>query len=302
MWAPILADQPDLFIFGGDNVYASDVPFSLDKLNAAYATLAVQPGFAQLRATVPHIAIWDDHDYGVNDGGAEFTHKQVSKEAFLRFWKVAADDPRTGRDGLYHAYSYGPLAQRVQVILLDTRWHRSPWKPTDQRNAPGKERYLPDVDPAKTMLGAAQWAWLEAQLREPAALRLIVSGIQVIVDGHGWEGWANFPRERERLYALVRSTRASGVIWLSGDRHIGALYRQAEGAPYPMYELTSSGMTHPWADAKEAGPNRLGELFTALHFGVVEIDWAKRQVSLQIKDVNRVVQREVVVAMDALRV
>ena len=65
--------------------------------------LAAKPNFARLRTTVPHLAVWDDHDYGVNDGGAEFPHKQASKDEFVRFWQLAADDPRRTRDGLYHA-------------------------------------------------------------------------------------------------------------------------------------------------------------------------------------------------------
>ena len=168
---------------------------------------------------------------------------------------------------------FGPPGRQVQVILLDARWFRSPWKATDQRNAPGKERYLRDADPGKTMLGPAQWDWLEAQLRQPAQVRLIVSGIQVVADGHGWECWGNFPLERQRLYQLVARTGAQGVVFLSGDRHVGALYREPAGGPYPFFEMTSSGVTHTWRGAAEAGPNRLGELFTDLHYGTVELDW-----------------------------
>ena len=114
----------------------------------------------------------------------------------------------------------------MQVILLDTRWFRSALKPSDDRGKPGKERYLPDADPAKTMLGEAQWRWLEEQLRQPAELRLLVSSIQVVAEGHGWERWGNFPLERQRLYRLIADTRAQGVVFLSGDRHVGALYRE----------------------------------------------------------------------------
>jgi alkaline phosphatase D len=291
IWNTVLADRPDLAIFAGDNVYASDVPWSLAKLEQAYALQAAVPGFARLRASVPHLAIWDDHDYGMNDGGAGFAHRQASKDAFLQFWQAGANDPRRTREGIYHAETFGPPGQRLQVILLDARWFKSPWKPTDQRNAPGKERYLPDEDPAKTMLGAAQWAWLERQLREPADLRLIVSGIQVVADGHGWERWGNFPLERARLVRAIAGTRANGVVFISGDRHVGALYAQLREAPYPLYELTSSGITHPWKDAAEAGPNRIGALFTEPHFGVVEIDWAARTVQLQIKDQAGAVRR-----------
>jgi alkaline phosphatase D len=172
------------------------------------------------------------------------------------------------------------LGQRVQVILLDTRWFRSKPKVTDQRDAPGKERYLPDNDLQKTMLGDAQWQWLEMQLKQPADVRLIVSGVQVIVEGHGWESWNNFPLEQEKLRHVIQRTHAKGVLFLSGDRHIGAIYKSNRNASYPLYELTSSGMTHAWASAKEAGPNRLGDLITQNHFALIEFDWQQRQVML----------------------
>lgn len=282
IWDAVLAARPDLFVFGGDNVYASQQPWSREALQAAYATQARVPGFARLRQAVPHLAIWDDHDYGLNDGGAEFAHRQASKDAFLDFWQAPADDERRGREGLYTARAFGPAGRRVQVIALDGRWFRSPLKPTDQRGAPGKERYLPDADPAKTMLGATQWAWLEARLREDADLRLIVSGIQVLAEGHGYERWGNLPAERQRLFSLIARTGARGVVFLSGDRHIGAAYRETAGVPYPLYELTSSGITHPWADVREPGPNRLGPLVTVPHVGLVDIDWAARSLRLAL--------------------
>ena len=285
IWDTVLADKPDLVIFGGDNVYASDPPFSLANLRQAYVAAGAIPALQRLRAAVPHYAIWDDHDYGVNDGGMEFPHKHDAKQAFLDYWKAPAGDIRRSRDGIYDSQVVGPPGQRVQIIGLDTRWFRSPLKLTDERGKPGRERYLPDSNPAKTLLGEAQWRWLGEQLRQPADLRLIVSGIQVIVDGHGWEHWGNFPLERQRLVNLILDTRAGGVVFLSGDRHIGALYREASAMPYPFYEMTSSGITHPWKNASEAGPNRLGELFTELHFGSIDIDWPARSVRLSLKDV-----------------
>jgi alkaline phosphatase D len=290
IWNAVLADRPDLFIFGGDNVYC-ELPFTPERLRRAYALAAQSPGMSRLRSTVPHLAIWDDNDYGLNDGGADFAGKAESKAQFLEFWRIASDDPRRSHEGLYHAQVFGPPDRRVQMILLDCRWFRSPWKVTDQRNAPGKERYLRDADPAKTMLGAAQWQWLEEQLRIPAQVRLIVSGIQVVADGHGWECWANFPLERQRLYRLVAQARARGVIFLSGDRHVGGLYRESNGTPYPFYEMTSSGITHTWREAAEAGPNRLGELFTELHYGMVDLDWDGQTAVLAIKDMQGAVRR-----------
>jgi alkaline phosphatase D len=287
VWDAALQERCAFFVFAGDNVYASEQPFDIVRLRNAYAELGRIGNFERLRQTTPHLAVWDDHDYGLNDGGVEFAHKQASKDEFLRFWRASAADPRRTREGLYHAHLIEHAGRRVQVIGLDTRWFRSPLAPTDERGAPGKERYVPDADPAKTMLGQAQWRWLETQLRAPADLRVIVSSIQCVVEGHGFERWGNLPRERERLYRLIRDTGARGVVVVSGDRHIGAVYREANDVlPYPLYELTSSGVTHPWANAREPGPNRVGPLVTAAHYGVAEIDFDARALTLALRGVD----------------
>ena len=83
------------------------------------------------------------------------------------------------------------------------------------------------------MLGEDQWAWLEEQLRTPAEVRLIASSIQVVAEDHGWEKWMNFPHERERLYRLIRETRAEGVVFLSGDRHLAELSMMDGGGGLP---------------------------------------------------------------------
>ncbi len=284
LWDAVLAEAPDHMVFAGDNVYASAQPFSIDTLRAAYAKQAQVASFSRLRQQVPHTAIWDDHDYGLNDGGADFPHRQASKDAFLDFWAVPAGDERRTRPGLHHARFIESGGRRVQLIVLDTRWWRSSLKPTDQRGAPGKERYLPDADPAKTMLGDEQWRWLEARLRERADAHLVVSSIQLLAEGHGFERWGNLPLERERFFRTVRASGARGVVIVSGDRHIGGLYRQpAADAGYPLWEMTSSGVTHPWVNADEPGPNRVGPLVREPHYGLLSFDLAAGELTLSMR-------------------
>jgi alkaline phosphatase D len=264
----------------------------MDGLTSSYLMAAMVPELTTLRSTTRHLATWDDHDYGKNDAGAEFPDRRESQRLFLQFWDVPRTDARWSRDGVYHGEIFGREGFRVQVILLDTRFFRSPFKPTDQRNVPGKERYVPDRDPSKTMLGEAQWTWLAERLREPAELRLLVSSIQVVAEGHGWERWGNFPLERQRLYDLIRATKANGVIILSGDRHVGALYRQTEGVPYPLIEVTSSGLNQIYPDNSEAGPNRIGAVYGATNFGTIDVDWWVRTVTLAVRSENGEVVRQ----------
>jgi alkaline phosphatase D len=291
IWDSVLAYKPELFLFMGDNVYGDFASSSATQLKDAYAKARAIESYATLKRTVPHLAIWDDHDYGQNDGGADFPYKAEAKEEFFNFFDVPASDPRRGRDGLYDAHIIGPAGRRVQVILPDIRWFKSPWKITDERGAPGKERYLPDADPARTMLGDVQWRWLEDELRKPAELRIVVSSIQVLAEGHGWERWGNFPLERAKFFDTIRKARANGVVLLSGDRHIGALYREAPAGLYPITEATSSGINQNFAAAKEPGPNRLGELYAEVNFGTIDIDWSAGMVVLALRGVDGTVQR-----------
>ena len=282
----ILGEDFDLFVFLGDNVYGDAESEDLRELRDAYAMQAAAEGFSRLRGAVPLAATWDDHDYGLNDGGADFFGREEAQRIFEEFWEVPADSARAARPGVYDAVTYGPPGQRVQLILLDTRYFRSPLRPTDERGVPGKERYLPDPDPAKTMLGEEQWAWLGDVLQEEADLRILASSIQVIADGHGYEAWRHLPAERDRLYRLIRDTGAGGVVMVSGDRHRAGIYRRDDEAGYPLFELTASSLNSPSSSGEEAGPYRVGPTYRPENYGGIAIDWALRQVTLEVRGID----------------
>lgn len=293
VWNTVANANPDLLLFIGDNVYGdiwSKDP-AMPELRQAYNTLARSEPFAKVRAKMPVLPIWDDHDYGLNDAGGSFNLKYGTEALFEEAWALDGDDPRRARDGVYHAEIVGPVGQRVQIILLDTRFFRSDLKATDERNAKGKERYVPDPDPAKTMLGQAQYEWLQAELQKPAELRLIVSSIQVIAEGHGWEAWRTLPTDRQRLYDTIDAAGADRVVLISGDRHAGALYRKDDVLDYPLYELTASSLNAPqsvWRAEQnntyvEPGPYRLGGMEYEVNFGTVDVDWMRREVTLSLR-------------------
>jgi alkaline phosphatase D len=296
IWDAVLAYRPELFIFTGDNVYGDVSSSAMTELRAAYARAATIEGYTRVRQTVPVLATWDDHDYGRNDGGADFPHKAEAKRLFLEFWQVPQADPRRTRDGVHSATILGPEGRRVQVILLDTRTFRSPLRRKPEPT-PGTGPYLPDPGPTRTMLGDAQWQWLREQLIRPAELRLIVSSVQVLADGHDWERWGNLPLERQKLLDLIASTGANGVILLSGDRHVGALYRLARNVSYPLTEITSSGINMTYAESREPGPLRLGAVYGAENFGTIDIDWWAGEVTLSIRSMNGEPIREVTIPM-----
>lgn len=288
IWDVIQAQHPELFIFMGDNVYGdalSDNP-SLPELKIAYDRLGHLANFRRFMRETPILPIWDDHDYGRNDAGAEFPYKSRSKDLFLQFWGIPKSVARYSRPGLYDALIIGPPGQRIQIILLDLRWFRDAWTPSDAPGTPGKERYIPNRDHKKTLLGSAQWTWLEQELKKEAELRLIVSSIQVESDAHGFERWGNFPHERQRLYDLITKTHANGVVFLSGDRHAGALYKLNSGASYPLFEITASSLNSPGSAKDGPDADRLGPMFAGENFGLITINWRLKTVHLDLKNVT----------------
>ena len=207
------------------------------------------------------------------------------------------DSPRRKRAGVYDAKLFGPADRRVQIILLDTRYHRSPLVKGYQPGEPGeglRGRYVPTMDASTTMLGAEQWAWLEEQLRVPAKLRIIASSVQVIPNEHGWEKWGNFPHERSRLFKLLETTRAGGVVFISGDRHLAEISRLDRAANYPLFDVTSSSLNAPSGNMTKSGhrfmneinSHRVGLQYFETNFGMIDIDWqaADPVVRLQVRE------------------
>ena len=104
IWKSIADENINKFIFLGDNVYG-DVP-SGDTKNLVRAYKLQARRFPRWLNDLEKLAIWDDHDYGKNDGGSEYKHKRLTQKIFMDFWDVPADDPRRNREGTYFSKDY----------------------------------------------------------------------------------------------------------------------------------------------------------------------------------------------------
>ncbi|WP_395344668.1 alkaline phosphatase D family protein [Ningiella sp. W23] len=290
IWNDIGAKQPDLFLFIGDNQYA-DVQTDSEgnrirgpvtdpaRFKEAYDAVIAKPEYQKVRASVPFMGTWDDHDYGYNDAGKEYPLKRESQQAFLDFFGFDNNDPLREQAGIYHSRIFEDEGRSVQVIMLDTRYHRDELNIRPGPRPQGFGRYLPTADKSRSLLGKAQWDWLAKQLVEPADVRIIVSSIQVVAYEHRWESWGNMPHERDRLYTLIAQTNAENVFFLSGDRHLMEISRdvgqKADQVPYPIWDFTSSGMTQSFSEVDEPNSFRVSKAVRDTHYGLVEIDWAE---------------------------
>jgi len=267
MWPFILENDPDLWIWLGDNIYGDTR--DMDVLKAKYQMQKSGTAYRAFREQVPVIGIWDDHDYGVNDGGKEYPKKVESETLMLDFMDVPPEAPVRQRPGAYQSYAFGPAGRKVKVLLLDARYFRDSLEKSQDEG----RRYIPNQ--TGDILGEAQWAWLEEELRDNSvSLFLIGSGIQFLPEDHGYEKWANFPKARQRFFDLLVATQPSRTLLMSGDRHLAELSQmEIEGLPYPLYEITASGMTHSWEEAEELNRYRQGPLVTLKNFGMLQLDW-----------------------------
>ncbi len=279
----LAAINPDLFIYLGDNIYGDTR--DMEVLKAKYKTLVDKPEFQKLWTYAEVLAVWDDHDYGENDAGRHYPFKEASKEIFLDFWKEPLDSKRRKHKGIYHSLMYGSTGQRVQIILLDTRTFRDDLVKV-QDTLKFKNDYEPNLSPDSTILGEEQWQWLELQLSKPADVRIIASSNQFSHEYNGWESWTNVPNEQKRMLDLIKKTKANGLVFISGDVHWGELSKMEIPDQYPIYDVTSSGITQEW-DSVEPNNNRVGEVIRDNNVGLIEIKWdAEPELTFMILDVQ----------------
>lgn len=79
------------------------------------------------------VGVWDDHDYGVNDGDKTYQHRDESKQYLLDFLNVSSNDIRRSpkHEGIFgveyieiprpsRQHNKKPL--KIAIILLDLRW------------------------------------------------------------------------------------------------------------------------------------------------------------------------------------
>ena len=224
IWNVVRALEPDMFIWLGDNIYAdSDQPAALTDL---YGRGRVVERLEPLLRSTPQLATWDDHDFGYNDSDGLSPYKQSALRVFRNFWA----NPAYGADGdpgVYCKQSFGG----VDFFILDGRYHRDP---TDR----------PDTA-SKTMLGAAQKAWLKRELKAsqaPFKVLAVGGGWSSAENENGGDSWAVFMTERNEIFDFIRDENITGVVCISGDSHMGELncIPWSERGGYDIYDFCSS--------------------------------------------------------------
>jgi len=250
LWRELLAIAPDLFIWGGDNIYADTV--RPEEISEAYKLQNSNQEYRLFKSMTPIIGTWDDHDFAHNNATGTFKEKLISKDYFLDFLEEPKDSRRRAQEGIYTSYTFNDGGKKIKFLLLDNRYFK------------GLEKSAP-------MLGETQWKWLEKELTNSNAnLHFIVSGLSILSPVlKVSEEWADFPSELQRFLNLLKKTSPSGVVILSGDKHFSSIFKR-----HGHLEFLSSGMTHTASQAVRPYLNsKYSNTFFGLSFGHIQIDW-----------------------------
>ena len=269
IWQSIKKEDLNYFIFLGDNVYGDTRYGSLRKMKSAYdKQKKVLPDFLN---DISIFSIWDDHDFGINDGGADYRFKRRAQELYLDFWEISKDDDRSNREGIYFSKNEIFFDKKFKFIFLDTRFFRSKLKGK-------KSNYIENIEPDATILGNAQWTWLENELKSDFDFLFIFSSIQIIAKDHRFEKWSNFPNERAKLFELLEQFNDKTILF-SGDRHRAGIYRKNG-----IIEVTSSSMNKPGSFFSETDSYLIGKTYPQENYGVLEI--LENTIHIKIKDIK----------------
>lgn len=292
--SPILSqwksESFDLILLLGDNIYADSL-VAKEKI-PAYKKQFARPEWKSILSKSKILAVWDDHDYGINDSGGEYVDKEKSREVFIsQMGPLMPQGQKLGTKegkGIFHSYFLTFQNKKVHFVIPDTRFFRSPLKRKFWSYFTGKSQYNPNDDEAATILGEEQWKWLEDELAKPSDLLVFVSGIQVIPTEQPFEKWGNFPKERDRLFQLFDSAKTSDLVILSGDRHIAEIYEYPFSEKRKLIEITSSSLNVPlsFLPLEYDSEFKLGSAFKDENYGtlLIQLKAGKLVWRSQIKD------------------
>ena len=270
-WSSLEEESLNTFFFLGDNVYG-DVPSGeLKNLKNSYDAFdKVMPKW--LKQT-EKLVIWDDHDYGLNDGGGSYRNKADAQKLFNNFWNIPQDDLRRSRDGIYFSSEKTIGNKSVLFIGLDTRYFRSALTKINNK-------YIPNDKPEATILGNEQWKWLKVQLNKHHDILILATSIQLLATEHRFEKWSNFPNERAQIISLLNQLDST-VLIVSGDRHRGGIYKQGD-----LVEITSSSLNRGLPSIPETDSLLLGKTHTIHNYGIVEFTNSKLELYLKDERMN----------------
>lgn len=252
--------RPLVYLQSGDLFYANVDTDRGDAFERPYEDTLTSPAQSALYREVPVAYVWDDHDFGTNDSAGD----APSRAAAMSAYRTMVPHPPLAFGGPGAPIAQAFTAGRVRFILTDLRSARTP---ADAPDAAGK-----------TMLGAAQRAWL---VREVAAatrrgqLPVWVSSSPWVAEARpGADSWAGYATERAAITRALAARGVRSLVILAGDAHMVAIDDGSHSAPLAAggrVPVLQAAALDEWGDVK-GGPYSEGTAPGAGQFGTLRVD------------------------------
>ncbi|MBW2452907.1 MAG: alkaline phosphatase D family protein [Deltaproteobacteria bacterium] len=200
-----LAEPLDFFLLVGDAIYADYAPDQFDYVEK-YKTALSQAGMLDTCAATSVVATWDDHELDDNWSWATPGMQQTFDEALAAFQQAIPYRQGGGVTGLWRKLSWGDA---LDLFVLDCRGERL------------NGNYV----------SPEQLTWLEQSLlASTATFKVIVNSVPIfdftgtVMQTPGVDDrWQGFPAQRDQILQYIRDHTITGVVWISGDVHFGAV-------------------------------------------------------------------------------
>ena len=223
-WNSVSKLNPDYIFLIGDNVYA-DIGDKLSELNGCkperllnrYIETRTRLELFYLKQLIPIAMIWDDHDYGKNNGGSDYKYKFASKRIFKDF--SLNENPEISEDGL--GVGFKLKLANINFLFLDDRFYR------DKKYHFGTEQ----EDWLFKNLEASENAKKADIIENPEPSQsVIISGDQFFGKYHPFESFEGNHQENFKKFIEKISNLKLTPLFISGDRHISELQKIEIGA------------------------------------------------------------------------
>lgn len=241
MWTSMAKAQPDLVLLNGDTCYADKNNEDQDEKGywRRYSETRSKLAWFRMRTLTPTLAIWDDHDYGTNNGNGSFAKKDMVREVFEIFWDSQE------RVGLKHGPGISQMitAFGQRIFMMDGRYFRS------ERSDNGQQ------------WGAQQEEFLLSELEGNSDPALILNGTLFF---GGYLKWESFEYDHNKNFKRILNELSkvpAPVSFVSGDIHFSELMEiEPEILGYKTYEYVSSSIhssTFPFLHLRAKNKRRL---------------------------------------------
>ena len=253
-------DTAQLMLWLGDNLYYIFEKNSYRRQLKRNIQVRLNKRMSAFLNSKAQYAIWDDHDFGANNSGAEFKNKKSSLNVFQQFWANPKNETLN-----YFTFK----KQDVQFFMLDDRFYKED----------------------STALGVVQLTWLkESLLQSDATFKIIGIGTQALNRSGTHESFYNAKAEFDELMAFISDNKISGIFFITGDRHFAELVKMDSIIAYPLYDFTTSPISmYPLkkkASEQISNPSIEGTYYNKNNYGKISIVGAAedRKCILELKN------------------